>query len=178
MTELCRLATKYGTDKTIYTPFYSLLLERRRGMVRKVLEIGIGTQSAMKHVDSYQPGASLRMWEEYFPQAYIYGMDKDESVLFETARIYTFRAYQERPETYIDLLKHQGPFDLIVDDGSHNAEHQVVTAKALLPVIRKGGLYIIEDVNEADGLKFKLPFEHIDVYVRHGQEAHCMVINA
>jgi len=51
MTELCQLATKYGTDKAgWYTPVYDLLLSGRRQQVKNVLEIGIGTVEAMSHV--------------------------------------------------------------------------------------------------------------------------------
>lgn len=177
MTELCRLAAKYGTDKTHYTPFYSLLLDGIRQNTHQVLEIGIGTPQAMRHIDGYKPGASLRMWEEYFPYAYIYGMDKDSSVLFSTQRIQTFKADQYQPETYSDMLQRIGPFDLIVDDGSHNAEHQLLTSQTLLPLLRTGGLYIIEDVNVADGLLDKLPVPFSYVQVRGSLTGHCVVIN-
>src|SRR6266481_3140055 len=82
MSKLCDLARKYGTDKAdYYTKFYSLLLEHKRETARAVLEIGIGTPGAMSHVPNYKPGASLRMWQEYFPDAHIYGADKDREAL-------------------------------------------------------------------------------------------------
>lgn len=177
MTDLCKLAHKYGTDKTHYTPFYSLLLEGRRNTVASVLEIGIGTPSAMQHVAGYKPGASLRMWEEYFPQAYIYGMDNDASVLFETERIYTFCADQSRPDTYTLRADIHERFDLIIDDGSHNAEHQLITFKALKPRLRPGGLYIIEDVNVSDGLLNNLHMLYSYVQVYGSLTGHCVVIN-
>ena len=36
---------------------------------------------------------------------------------------------------------------LIVDDGSHNIVDQVRTLEALLPFVKPGGLYIVEDIN-------------------------------
>lgn len=118
------------------------------------------------------------MWEEYFPQAYIYGMDNDASVLFETERIYTFCADQSRPDTYTLRADIHERFDLIVDDGSHNADHQLITFQALKPHLRPGGLYIIEDVNVADGLLDKLPVPFSYVQVRGTLTGHCVVINA
>jgi hypothetical protein len=41
--------------------------------VRKMLEIGIGCKSVMG--ESYENGASLRMWADYYPDAENYGLD-------------------------------------------------------------------------------------------------------
>jgi len=70
MDRLSQLSEKYGCDKVSsifhdYTPFYDELLKYRQ--VNRVLEIGIGTMNAMKHLKTYEPGASLRMWRDYFP---------------------------------------------------------------------------------------------------------------
>ena len=77
MTPLCELAVKHGTDKCSakhqLTPLYHELFERRRETVCKVLEIGVGSEQTMW--PGYRPGASLRMWAEYFPGAYVYGLD-------------------------------------------------------------------------------------------------------
>lgn len=37
-------------------------------------------------------------------------------------------------------------FDIVVDDGSHDPEHQLFTFDALFPSVKPGGLYIFEDV--------------------------------
>lgn len=172
MTELCRLAAKYGTDKTHYTPFYSLLLEHRKENVFKVLEIGIGTPEVMSHVPGYKAGASLRMWEEYFPYALIFGIDK-VSYWCGSPDIFTHQADQSKPESYREFVDNNGPFDLIVDDGSHNVDDQLLTAKTLLPFLREGGLYIIEDVNEE--LPLKIP--HSYVQVKGTLTGRCVIIN-
>lgn len=178
MTELCKLAAKYGTDKIHYTPFYSLLLEgRREYFTRKVLEIGIGTPAAMVHVPGYKPGASLRMWRDYFPDATIYGIDKDPSVLFSEKRIQTACADQTQPQTFFHLVKNVAPFDLIVDDGSHRAVDQMTAVNALLPHCK--GLYVVEDVDpellpmlDAQGYKYSY------VQVKETLTGHCVVIRA
>jgi hypothetical protein len=38
-------------------------------------------------------------------------------------------------------------FDLIIDDGSHNPDDQILTAKMLMCLLKDDGFYIIEDVH-------------------------------
>lgn len=67
------------------------------------------------------PGGSLRMWEEYFPRASIYGADIDSSCLFQEGRIATFQMDQTDPDSAGDFWIRVGEssFDLIIDDGLH-----------------------------------------------------------
>jgi glycosyltransferase involved in cell wall biosynthesis len=155
-TPLCRLAQKYGSDKCprirhSYTPRYHQLLHDKK--VTNFLEIGIGTVSLMKPIvgETYRPGASLRMWRDYFPEASIYGCDIDRSVLFEEERIKTFWVDQNSThelETCVPDIQ----YDVILDDGSHILEHNVTSFKALWSRVAPGGLYIIED---AEACKFE-----------------------
>lgn len=142
MTKLCEIALKYDTDKCPewrdgtgheYTPFYSALLEGRS--VKKVLEIGICT------------GASLRMWAEYFPDAEVYGLDNAPMSLISEDRIHSLLCDQSSPNDLRKVVDTFGDnFDLIIDDGSHRAEDQILSAQMLVPLLSKTGLYMIEDV--------------------------------
>lgn len=148
LTPLCELARKYGTDKGgwhkargschNYTPTYHELFKDRRAQVRDVLEIGIGH------------GASLRMWEEYFPNAAIVGIDNNRDTLLrrdENNRIVCLLVDQiNGPALDLQLAGHQ--FDLIVDDGSHVTEHQIFTANHLRKHLKPDGFYAIEDIFE------------------------------
>jgi hypothetical protein len=146
MTPLCELARKHACDKggkhTLagehchnYTPAYHELLGHRREKVRRVLEIGV------------HKGASLRMWEEYFPNADIIGVDIDKACLFNAGRIRCYFGDQNDEQRVAKIAQREVlPFDLIVDDGSHRAADQVRTAKALLPYLARGGIYVCEDV--------------------------------
>ena len=56
------------------------------------------------------------------------------------------------------IAREHGPFDIVIDDGSHRSEHQAATLVALLPHVSPGGFHVIEDVhanlkNQADGHK-------------------------
>jgi hypothetical protein len=147
MTPLCELAKKHATDKGgdhylagdtchTYTVAYWDLFKDKRDSVRHLLEVGVNY------------GCSLRMWEEFFPKAKILGLDSNWSCLFHTDRITCIGADQGNAKSLIGAMeKYGGPlFDVIIDDGSHELGHQILTANTLLPYLKEGGVYIIEDV--------------------------------
>ena len=153
-TILCRLGRKWVTDKTplishSYTPYYYELLKDRR--VKKVLEIGIAQ------------GGSLRMWQEFFPEAEIYGLDNLEyGVMVNEGRIKSFICDQGNEESLrAAAASVGGGCDLIIDDGSHNIAHQILTPKILIPLLLSpDGLYIIEDVMYPDAVLPNLTYEY------------------
>jgi len=154
-TPLCDLALKYRSDKTpvlghFYTLFYDMLLRNKKNDVKKVLEIGVGYPETMP-VEDYLVGASLFMWRDYLPNAEIYAIDNREDAQVNKNRIHSFICDQSNSSQLINLIDKIGKdFDLIVDDGSHKADHQIVSAIALLPYVKEGGEYIIEDVSEPE----------------------------
>jgi len=162
-TPLCKIAYKYGTDKCPkikhnYTPYYYDLLKDKK--IKKVLEMGIGNYPDMKHVDKaydkklkrvYIKGASLKMWRDFFPEAQIYGADVLPETMFEDERIKTFVCDERDEKSIKELIKETGSdIDLFVDDGSHKKEHQIHLAKTILPLLKEGVIYIIEDVGWTD----------------------------
>jgi hypothetical protein len=151
-TPLCKLAFKYGTDKCpqifhTYTPVYYELLKDLNP--KKVLELGIGTSYTMRHVTGYLPGASLRMWRDFFPNAHVYGVDISEEAMFEEDRITTFLMDTRSEKDMKRLIETIGSdIDLVVDDGPHDSTSQIATARMLLPLLDKA-IYIVEDVKSA-----------------------------
>ena len=82
---------------------------------------------------------------KYFPNAFIYGIDIGVSE--ESDRYKIIQADQSDPvqiDKTIDLMNI--PLFLIVDDGSHVPEHQILTFDKLFPILLPGGTYIIEDI--------------------------------
>lgn len=140
-TELCKLAFKYGSDKCprrgkhTYTPYYYSLFKDKRKTVKKVLEIGIGKR------------ASLFMWRDFFPNAKIYGADYRDDALVNQGRIQSILCDQRRREHLSGLIEKTGPdIDLVIDDASHRPRDQVFTCLTLMPLLKKGVIYVIEDV--------------------------------
>jgi len=153
ITELCKIAYKYQTDKCPqikhpYTPYYYELLNPIRHKVKKVLEMGIGGPEQMIEVEDYKTGASLRMWQEFFPNALIYGADIHRSLMFEDKRIKTIVCDSTKKHHIHKMMRQVGSdVDLFVDDGSHVWQHQAFLAKTMLPLLDKDVIYIIEDVH-------------------------------
>jgi hypothetical protein len=179
MTPLCELARKYETDKGgqhlrygggdsdtnhNYTQVYHSLFEEDRDAVRNVLEIGV------------HAGSSLRMWKEYFPRAHILGLDTNMDCLKHAEdRIVIKMADQNNPDQLKAAVYGYGPkFDLIVDDGSHERQHQIVSMTTLLPYLEDWGYYVIEDIGTMPEFPPELAaavspeYEWNAIYVRGG----------
>lgn len=149
MDRLTEIANRIGTDKGTmdyghhYTIFYHKLLdELSKGHV-KMLEIGVA--------DPRFPGASLKMWNEYFSDIELIGYDiNPDAKNFEQENVHVFIGDQNNPEHLEQCIKTYGAdYDLIVDDGSHYGEHIVTSFKTLYPYLKEGGTYIIEDLHAA-----------------------------
>lgn len=175
---IAQLCDLYGSDKGslhagphpypwaphTYTDIYDLLFRPLRQRVRAVLECGIGsndptTPSSMGA--SGRPGASLRVWRDFFPAAQIYGIDIDEKTLFTEERITTRRVDQTSPASIADFLATLPPdlhFDLIIDDGLHEVHAGTTLFVALSPRLAEDGLYVIEDVRPAQAEAYRAFF--------------------
>lgn len=144
------LAVKYSSDKYFWHSFVPIYEQLFEGMkVKKLLEIGIGHEGLMRPFlppgIPYVHGSSLRMWEEYFPEAQIFACDIREDTLINEGRIRSMYCDQSSGIDIGVMCSRFGlEFDVIIDDGSHLYEHQQLTAKMLLDCAKQ--LYVIEDV--------------------------------
>ncbi|WP_270936754.1 class I SAM-dependent methyltransferase [Falsiroseomonas oryzae] len=134
------LGRLHGTDKAshghgyleIYEPFFRPL----RDAPIRLLEIGV------------DKGNSLRLWKAYFPLATVIGADiVPEKAALAEDRIAIEIVDQSQPAQLEALARRHGPFDIVVEDGSHIWGHQIVSLQALLPFVRPGGLYVVEDLH-------------------------------
>jgi len=160
MKTLTEIAEQYRTDKVgsighNYVSYYETLFKDPTA-VHNVLEIGIGYPELMVHVPDYITGASLYMWRDYFPNAQIIGVDNNVDVLVEDDRIWSLSVDQSRISDLISLRDGIPMQDLIVDDGSHKTEDQILTMLVLCTHVEKEGYYIIEDVKEPDRIVEKV----------------------
>lgn len=141
---LTQLAIKHGTDKWglhFYTPIYHAFFRHLRDKPVRLLEIGVGGYGMASY-----GGASLAMWADYFPQGYIVGIDLAEKRLSLGPRVQTMRGSQADPSFLAQVDQEHGPFDIIIDDGSHVPQHVATSFNFLFPKLRDPGLYVIEDV--------------------------------
>ena len=120
--------------------------------MKLVFECGLGTnntdlQNNMK-VDRI-PGASLRVWKDYFKNAQIYGADIDKDILFQEDRIKTHYVDQLNTPSIEAMWKKIGMqnFDIIIDDGLHTTDANINLFRNSFNKLKKNGIYIIEDVS-------------------------------
>lgn len=158
-TELCQIMSSHGSDKGDgfhnYTVAYDWLFSRFRNENLAVFELGLGTNkvgapSSMGAEGT--PGASLRGWRAYFPSAQIYGADIDSDILFKEDRIQTFWTDQRSPHAIRGLWEEIGDvmFDVMVDDGLHEAAANICFFIESFTKLKPGGIYIIEDITPLD----------------------------
>ena len=140
--DLNLLAALYGTDKYgehDYTPVYQELMRPWRGKRVRLLEIGVGGYQGV------MGGESLRMWESYFRRGRIYGIDLYDKSALSGGRVKVFQCSQVDAARLTALAQELGPFDFIIDDGSHMNAHQIGTFGILWPHLKDGGAYVVED---------------------------------
>ena len=142
-----------------YGSYYEKIFSDSRFQVRAVFECGIGTSSPKfmaRMGDKYVPGASLRVWRDYFPLANIYGADIDKEVMFTEKRIRTFHVDQTDADS-IRKMWHKLPdveFDLVIDDGLHEYSAGISLFEASIGRLLEHGVWVIEDVTPSDARKY------------------------
>ncbi len=144
---LTRLAIKHGTDKWgphFYTPVYHQLFSKFCDRPVRLLEIGVGGFGIRT-----LGGESLAMWADYFPDGQITGIDNVEKRLNLNPRIKVFHGSQEDLVFLNRVCSERGPFDIVVDDGSHFPKHMLISFNAIFPFMADGGIYVIEDMQTA-----------------------------
>ena len=95
-----------------------------------------------------QEGNSMRMWEQYFPNAEIFGVDIDEAAKqHEKGRVHIVIGDATSPET-LAALKAQtgGSAFIILDDASHAWSDQRRSFELFWDMLTPGGFYVIEDL--------------------------------
>ena len=133
------LAQKHGTDKASlhgYDRWYSRYFEPLRDRPLRLLEIGI------------YKGASLRLWEEYFPNAEIFGIEYDQELVeaYE-GRAKVFLGKQEDVTFLEQVYAQTGPLDVVIDDGGHMWGPQQISYSYFWPRVNYGGFYVLEDLH-------------------------------
>ena len=75
------------------------------------------------------------------------GIDLVDKNCHRRKKIKTLRGSQIDNKFLENTAKEYGPFDIIIDDGSHYVEHQLFSFKLLFKHLNNNGIYIIEDVH-------------------------------
>jgi len=156
MNILTELANKYSSDKGTsygeshnYTEYYYEKWKDYKYTYKKILEIGIDR------------GGSLRMMRDFFENAIIHGIDVQKCWIINENRIQSHLLNATIEDQINNFIKNNGSdFDMIIDDGGHNNIDQQITFSLLFKHLKKGGLYIIEDLHTSLMEGWGLPPDH------------------
>jgi len=118
-----------------YFPIYERELGRFLKRPVSFLEIGI-----------YR-GGSLPMWKDYFPDgSTLTFIDIDPACKAFEIEGSNVRIGNQADAAFLTSLAEEfGPFDVVLDDGSHVCAHQIASFEILWQHLANEGLYIVED---------------------------------
>lgn len=140
MKTLDKIAIKYGTDKSSLIHNYCNKYEKHLPFNRldhiSILEIGVFR------------GSSLKMWGEYYENAKILGIDINPDCKQYASNKVSIEIGSQTDAAFIEkIAQEHGPFDLIIDDGSHMQSHIIFSFNCLFKHLKPSGIYIVEDAS-------------------------------
>lgn len=142
---LSALTLIYKTDKGPqhhnYTPLYDSYFSKFRNQNINFLEVG------------FFHGDSAHMWQEYFYNAQLHFIDINENFFNTYGKELTSRCHlhivdqsnQNQLSEFIHNINKE--FDIMVDDGGHTMQQQIITFQEFFPYLKSGGIYVIEDLH-------------------------------
>ena len=157
----------YGSDKAEifkftnqsghgFSKFYEEKLEGYKNKKIKILEIG-----------SYA-GASAAAFSKYIPNSTIFCFDINISNFkYRSNNIHVFGVdinNQKKIQKTLNKIftEHKfNEFDLIIDDGSHNLSDILISLKSFFKILKKKGIFIIEDLKHPNYYTYNENIDHI-----------------
>jgi len=141
---LIEMSKKYETDKNPfghnYVQFYSSIFDALQDEKLNLVEIGIGKK-----------GGSAKLWDNFFVNSNIFILDYDPKIISRLSevskKVKPILVDQSKEDSLDGFATQYGPFDIIIDDGSHLFHHQKLSWERLWPHVKSNGWYIIEDVH-------------------------------
>lgn len=129
--DLCKT---HITDKSKYAAAYESIFPEPQ-KIKKVFEIGI------------QNGNSLNLWRELFPEAQIVGLDIQPCRGKTPTGCIIYQGGQQDIPLLKKIAAEHGPFDVVIDDASHQFSDQKISYETLIGSTTH---YLVEDVPEMD----------------------------
>lgn len=132
--------SKYFSQKhASYFQVYEELLSKYRNRKFTFVEVGIFD------------GGSLFMWRSFFgPEARIIGIDLNpEAKKWEKDGFEIYIGSQSNTDFWDEFFASVGDIDVLLDDGGHTNEQQIITTYKCVPHIRNGGMLIVEDTHSS-----------------------------
>jgi len=126
-----------STKHSTYFEVYDKVFDQYVGEKITLVEVGVLN------------GGSLFMWRDFFgDQARIIGIDLNPAAKrWEKEGFEIFIGSQSDLDFWKNFIEAVGKIDILLDDGGHTYEQQIVTVESILPAINDGGLIVVEDTH-------------------------------
>ena len=144
---------------THYFEIYDRYFSRYRNKKPIILEIGVAS------------GGSLQMWKDYFGKdTQIYGVDIDaKSKMVEEENINIFIGSQS-DRVFLNEIKTLIPkVDILIDDGGHRMDQQIITFEELFDHIKDDGVYLIEDLHTSYWPEFDGGYKRNNTFIEYSK---------
>lgn len=142
-----------------YFAIYERHFSAYRNRPIRLLEFGV-----------YQ-GGSLQMWKHYFgPQAQIIGVDINPACaqMAEPGIEIVIGDQQDR-QFHAALRARFGEFDIVIDDGGHTMQQQIVTFEEQYPAVKTGGIYLAEDLHTSYFERWGGAYRKPDTFIEYSK---------
>ena len=122
-----------------YFSVYEQLFEKYRNKKITFVEIGV------------LDGGSLEIWKKYFGKdSRIIGIDNNPNCKkFENENFEIFIGSQSDKNFWKDFFNKIGKVDIILDDGGHSNDQQIITLTECANNINDNGIHVVEDVHSS-----------------------------
>lgn len=144
---------------THYLDIYEQYLAKFRGTEVRLLEIGVSQ------------GGSLSLWRKFLgPQAVIFGIDIDERCSRFDGSDGRVRIGSQADSAFLrSVVDEVGGLDVVIDDGSHIAEHQKASFEFLFPLLSPHGIYLCEDLHASYWPRFSGGYKRKNTFIEIGK---------
>lgn len=145
------LASQYESRKhTSYFQVYDELFGKYVDQEITFVEVGVLN------------GGSLFMWRHFFgPKARIIGVELNPlAKKWEQDGFEIYIGSQADPAFWEDLFKKIGKVDVLLDDGGHFNDQQIITTLAAIPHVKDGGMVVVEDAHASYMRQFTNPSKY------------------
>ena len=117
-----------------YQRVYPWFLSHFKELPINLLEIGVADSE------------SIELWKNYFENVNLFVIDI-LPIEINDKNVKVFQVDQSKENELEQFAMNvNAKFDIIIDDGSHVPDHQLLTLKTLWNNLKQGGVYIIEDI--------------------------------
>jgi len=105
----------------------------------RYLEIGTARGDSLRAARAHMPRAARIVGIDHTP--FCKNVESPDDHIFVEIGSATHRTFLE------SVVAKHGPFDIIIDDGSHVVEEVIAAFEVLFPTLKDGGVYIVENTN-------------------------------